>query len=713
MSAAKSRSGRSGTADRSVMAYVGQPLNRHEGRAKVTGQARYAADHAPDRLLYAFGVGSAIAAGELVKLDLARAEAEPGVVGVLHRGNFPRLRRSPNSFSNATKVGEVRLPFEDDRIHYAGQYIAVVLGETFEAARAGARLVRAEYRPAPARVTLAEGAWPDGATISEDTPDYTRGDPAKAWMDAPVKIDAVYSTPVEVHNPIELHATVASWRGRQLEVRDSTQWVVGQRNALAAVFGVDPWRVTVLAPHVGGGFGGKLFLWPHTILAAAAARKWGRPVKFVVERRLEFTTVGHRPATRQRVRLGAAEDGAFRSLRHDTLAHTSLVDAFLEEAGATAKALYRCPNVGVTHRLVPLNVGTPTAMRAPGAASGSFALESAVDELAAALELDPIELRRRNEPSRDESQNRPWSNRHLLECFEVAARRFGWSRRSPAPGSMRDGREVLGWGCAAATWPAFRDEASARVELRPDGTATVYCATQDIGTGTISVIAQVAAEVLRLPPDRIVVAIGDSSHPRGPISGGSMATATVAPAVAAAARKALRRPGAGKRVVTAEATTAPGAEERRFAFRSFGAHLVEVRWDPALARLRVARAVTAIDAGRMINPKTAENQILGGVMMGVGMALLERSVYDPRDGRVVTDSLADYLMPVHADAPELETVFLDHPDPRRQEFGGHGVGEIGVVGVAAAVANAAWHATGRRFRELPITVERLLQAPGI
>jgi xanthine dehydrogenase YagR molybdenum-binding subunit len=732
---------------------IGQRVNRIDGRAKVTGRANYAADNALENVAHAVGVFSTIGAGRVEKLDLAEAQRSPGVLGVWHHGNFPKVYRSPNDMQQGNRVGEVRPPFEDDGVYYAGQFVAVVVAETFEQARAAARLVRVTYREEKPAIDLdaaIKAHGPQTPKSGEQEPDSSRGDPEGAWNTAAVKIDATYTTPVEVHNPMELHAAIAVWNGDKLEVHDSTQWVVGQRKALAKMLGIPAENVTVLSPYIGGGFGGKLFLWPHSVIAAVTARELKRPVKLVLERKNEFTTVGHRPATRQRMRLGATPDGKLVSVRHDTHSDTSLVHDFMESCGETTRSLYSCPNLSATHRIVPAHVGTPTSMRAPGAASGTFALECAMDELAVALKIDPLELRLRNYSERDEHKGRPWSSKYLRDCYASAADRFGWKRRNPVVGSMRDGAEVLGWGMATASWPGERGEATVRVELRDDGSARVSCATQDIGTGTYTVIAQVAAEVLGVPLDKVQVAIGSSAYPEGPISGGSRVTATVVPAVAMASRKATEslikaaagkkapfagedpkklsyRDGAvvkaegGKRATTAEilktlrlesvegeATSTPSEDFKKHTSRCFGAHFVEVRWDPGLAHLRVSRVVSAFDVGRVINHKTATNQIHGSIVMGLGMARLEESVYDHRTGRVLLANVSEYLLPVNADTPEMDIQFIDKPDPLIGEFGARGIGEIGITGIAGAIANAIYHATGKRVRDLPITTEKLL-----
>jgi xanthine dehydrogenase YagR molybdenum-binding subunit len=726
---------------------IGQPRDRFEGRAKVTGRANYAADNRVARVAHAYGVFSPIASGEITGIDAAAAEAAPGVLKVLHHGNAPKLQHVEEDWDNDVKVAEERPPLSDRRISYAGQFVALVVAETFEQARWAAHLVRVEYRTTPHVLTLEAGIAAHGA---EPQPDEKsgRGDFRAALAAAPVTHDATYLTPVEVHNAMELHATLARWEGDQLTIDDSTQWVFGQAKSLARVLGIAADKVTVHAPYIGGGFGSKLFLWPHCTLAAIAARAVGRPVKLVLPRQFQFTTAGHRPVTRQRIRLGATAEGQLTALSHDSHSHTSFVTDYVESCGMSTASLYHCPNVSVTQALVRVNVGTPTSMRGPGTCPGSWALESALDELAVKLAIDPLDLRRKNVPARDEAKNKPWSSCHFDACLVRAAERFGWKQRKPQPGAMRDGREILGWGLAAATWPAHRDEATVRAELRDDGSARISCATQDIGTGTYTVIAQVVSELTGLPFEKIDVAIGNSVLPRGPISGGSMVTATVVPAVAEATRRAIQdlfnvalkshSPLAGadpkslalhggmivagdRRASIAEvlraarfssaageAGAAPSEDFKKHSGRAFGAHCVEVRWDPGISKLRVSRIVSVIDAGRIINLKTARNQVEGALVMGVGMALMEEAIYDSRTGRVVNDNLADYHMLVHADLPQLDVSFIDEPDPHIGEFGAKGLGEIGITGIAAAVANAVYHATGKRIRDLPITIEKLL-----
>lgn len=725
-------------------ATIGAAAPRIDGPEKLTGRARYAADFQPEGMLHAYGVYSSIARGRLTQLELSSARNMPGVVDIFHHGHFPRLHRSPANFAEENMVDETRLPFEDNRIHYAGQFIALVVAETFEQARAAAYEVRAQYDAEKPIANLDQA-------LAQQTPNSagnnSRGDADAAFDTASHRIDAVYTTPVETHNPMELHATVAQWQDDRLVVHEATQGVVFARNTLAAVFDLDSSQVEVHAEFIGSGFGGKLWLWPHCIATCAAAREIGRPVQFMLPRQQMFTTVGHRPETRQHLRLAADDTGRLQSLAHDTINATSAINTFVENCGSASGSLYACDNVRVTHATVGSNRGTPTPMRAPGAGVGLFALESAMDELALELNMDPVELRRRNYTEHDGAADLPFSSIHLLETYDRAAERFGWSRRNPEIASMRDGDVVLGWGMASASWDAMRQPADAQVALRADGRVRVSCASQDIGTGTYTVLAQAAASVLGVELERIEVKLGDARLPHGPISGGSWATATLLPAVAEAARAAIQTltgyavaPGAAfegvkkkqieyangvlchgdRRVDFAEILSkqslaaalgkahTDGAPQGKYAFRSFGAHFVEIGWQPETAQLTVRRVVSAIDVGRIMNAHTARNQAEGGIMMGLGSALFEATHYDERDALPVNSNYAEYLVPVHADMPELDVILLDHPDYELNEFGARGIGEIGVTGVQAAVANAVYHATGVRIRDLPITLDKLI-----
>ncbi|MHB0776118.1 xanthine dehydrogenase family protein molybdopterin-binding subunit [Halomonas sp. WWR20] len=730
---------------------IGAARPRIDGPQKLSGQAKYTSDNHLDGMVYAYGVFSTIARGEIMNIDTRLAERSPGVIEIFHHNHFPQLYHTPSSMAQENKVDEVRLPFENNHVYYGGQFVALVVADTFENARAAAYKVRVDYREAPAIANLAQGLEQTGTQMHEDSK-HVRGEPDPAFQNAPRKIDATYMTPVETHNPMEMHATVAAWSGGKLTMYDTTQGVVNARNVYAKVFGLSPDRVEVLTPFLGSGFGSKLWPWPHAIAAAAAAREVGRPVQLVVPRQEMFTTTGQRPETRQRLRIATDDDGRLVSLSHDSISTTSTVDQvklYVESCGKMTQALYSCDNLRVTHATTRTNRGTPTSMRAPGAAPGLFALESAMDEMAIELGMDPLEFRRRNYADTDESKGLPWSSNHIRDAYDQAAERFGWDQRNPQIGSMRDGHEIIGWGMASCNWEAIRRACDARVSLRADGTAFASCATQDIGTGTYTIVAQAVSEVTGLPLERIEVELGDSSYPSGPISGGSWATATALPAIAEAARQAIDvlkeyatadsgvfagakaddltfengqlKHGDGRTATFIDVLRARqlasaegeahtgGAPTDQYAFRSFGAHFVEVRWDPGISNLRVSRVVSAIDVGRAINELTARNQVEGAIVMGIGMARFEKTEYDPRNAMPVNNNYAEYIVPVHADQPEIDVILLDYPDYEFNEFGARGIGEIGITGVAAAIANAVYHATGKRIRELPITMDKLME----
>ncbi|MGE7991073.1 xanthine dehydrogenase family protein molybdopterin-binding subunit [Pseudomonas sp. NPDC089554] len=729
---------------------IGRSQRRIEGRHKVTGNAKYAADYPVDNLVYAYGVYSTIACGTVEHINEAQALRMPGVLTVIHHGNMASLHQSPSLFSfndvrGTTKVDEQRLPFEDNKVSYFGQFVALVVANTFEQARAAALRIKVKYSEAPAikslEESIAKGLAVDGGS------NHHRGNAESAFEGALQKVDVVYRTPVETHNPMEMHATTAWWDNGRLYVYESTQGVITHRNVLAAVFDLPPDRVEVRAPFIGSGFGSKLFPWPHSIAACAAAKAVSRPVQFVLPRAQMFTAVGHRPETRQRIRLAADGNGRLTSIRHESSNSTSMHDPYLEQCGGVTQSLYSCPNVSVTHQTAGVNRGAPTSMRAPGAAPGLFALESAVDELALACNIDPLAFRQMNIATLDESINLPWSSNHLPEALKVGAERFGWAGRKPGIGSMRDGDEIIGYGIGACNWEAYRLPCDARATFRSDGTVLVQCGLQDIGTGTYTILAQAVAQVTGLPIEQINVELGSSSLPAGPLSGGSWVTASAMPAVAEATRAALERlkaiasspkgqfPGVApkdiqvkdgllihgdqrvgfaqvlkqQRLAQAQGEASAGtADTTRFSYRSFGAHFVEVRWDPGISRLRVSRVVSAIDAGRAINPLTARNQVEGAIVMAIGMSLFEATDYDHHTGIPTNNNYAEYAVPVHADMPEVDVILLDYPDYRLNEFGARGIGEIGATGLAAAVANAVFHATGKRVRELPITLDKLM-----
>jgi xanthine dehydrogenase YagR molybdenum-binding subunit len=729
---------------------IGRDTPRVDGSLKVTGNAKYTSDFHFPGMLYAVPVEATIANGRIEKLDTAAAEKMAGVRLILHRTNIGKLYRSVPKPDFLGLCDERRPPLTDDVIRYYGQYVALVVADTFEMAKAAADVVRVTYAAEKPNVD------PDLKADDKPTVDSERGDPDRALANAPVKLDQTYVTPVETHNPMELHATTAVWDGPQLTLYESTQSVNNSQDVIAQVLGLPSYRVHVISKFLGSGFGGKLWPWTHCYLAAEAARQLQKPVKLVVSRKMMFQTVGHRPRTVQRVRIGATREGKLLSLQHDWVNHVGMLDDYKEDCGESTALQYSVPNLRVTFATARRNVGAPTSMRGPGRVPGLFATESVLNELAFQLEIDPVQLRVLNEPKIDEGEKIPFSSRHLVECFTMGAEKFGWSKRDPAVGSMKRDGLTLGWGMAGASWIATRFSANANVEFHDDGSARVACCTQDIGTGTYTVLAQITADKIGVPLEKVEVALGDSRLPKGPISGGSMATASVVPAVLEAADHAIaslldvatKTPGspfekrkadelafkgarvfikadgaasrgvpfadllkrANLRMISGDGRSAAtfGVKGQKFSFNSFGAHFVEITWQPEIARLRVSRVVTVMDAGRIINTLAGRNQIEGGVVWGIGMALMEHTSYDPRSGAPINSNYADYVVPVNADVPPLEVHFLDYPDKEVNPLGARGIGEIGLAGVAAAITDAVHHATGVRVRELPVRIENLL-----
>jgi len=748
------------TQETSTTSPIGRKTPRIDGPLKVSGVARYASDFHFPGMLYAVPVEATIANGKIQRLDKAAAEKMPGVRAIFHRENIGKIFRSVQGQGFEGIIDERRPPFEDEVIRYYGQYVALAVADTFESAKAAADAVRVTY--------VKEKPNVDPDLQADDEPDVVatsffpvkrvqseRGDAESAFASAPVKLDQTYVTPTETHNPIELQATTAIWDGSLLTIYEESQGIFNLQGLLAQMFGLPKENVRVITKFVGSGFGSKLWPWTHCPLAVAAARQLGKPVKLVISRKMMFESVGHRPRTQQRVRLGATADGKLVSLQHDYVNHHAILDNYLEDCGEATPFHYSVPNLRVKFGRARRNVGSPTAMRGPGAVPGLYATESAMNELADQLKIDPVRLRVLNEPKIDESLGIPFSSRHFLECLDLGVDKFGWSKRTPQVGSMKGDGLILGWGMAGCAWIAARFPADAAVQLRDDGTTYVACGTQDIGTGTYTILAQLAAEKTGVPLEKVEVALGDTSLPAGPISGGSMVTGSVVPAVFAAADNAIasllttatttpgspfekRKPRelsfeggrvfvkadgpakgvsfadllrrASLRLVTgsgkSEATF--GNPQPKFSTHSFGCHFVEVTWQPEIARLRVSRVVTVIDAGRIINPLAGRNQIEGAVVMGIGMALFEETSYDPQNGAPINSNLADYMMTVNADVPPIDVHFLDFPDKEINELGARGIGEIGLAGIAAAITAAVHHATGVRVRELPIKIEHLL-----
>ena len=728
---------------------VGAAVVRSDGVAKVTGQALYSAEFRVPGMVHAALATSTIANGRIRDIDVAAAQRMPGVLFIMTHGNAPQL---PERGRAGVKppAGRVLSVLQDDRIHYSGQPIAVVVADTLEHAQAAANALLVHYAeetPALAFDALRNRAYkPDNITGGEA--DTRRGDPDAALKRAPFRIDATYSTPIEHHNPMEPHATIAQWDDDRLTLFDSTQYVDGVRNTMAKLLGIAPETIRVVCRYTGGGFGCKGSMWSHVALAAMAAREVQRPVKLVLERTQMFAPVGFRPFTEQRLQLGADDSGRLLAVRHDVLTHTSTLEDWTEPCAVVTRMLYACPNLATSHRLLALNTGTPTFMRAPGEASGTFGLESAMDELAHVLKMDPIELRLRNYAESDAQKNLPFSSKSLRQCYELGAQRFGWARRNPRPRSQRNGDRLVGWGMATATYPTHRLPAQALVELKRDGRVRVATGSQDLGTGTYTILQQIAADVLQLPARRIDVEIGDTSLPQAPVSGGSMTAASVGSAVQAAALdlrgkliesvradaasplhgavsetielrdgqlvagghrdslQAVAERAASPLIGTAKA--APGAEAKQYSMHAFGAVFAEVEVDEPLGIVRVARVQGTYAVGRLLNAMTGHSQLLGGIVGGIGMALFEESLLDTRAGRFVNANLADYHVPVNADIGAIDIAFVPEEDHIVNPIGAKGIGEIGITGIAAAIGNAVFHATGKRIRELPLTPDKLV-----
>jgi xanthine dehydrogenase YagR molybdenum-binding subunit len=739
---------------------IGRKTPRIDGPLKVSGAAQYASDFHFPGLLYAIPVEATIANGKIQQLDTAAAEKMPGVRAILHRANIGKIFRSSLGEGMEGICIERRPPFADDVIRYYGQYVALAVADTFEAAKAAADAVRVTYDKNKPNVESHLKADEDPAVVAttygtEHRLQSERGNAEAAFASAPVKLDQTYATPAETHNPIELQGTTAMWDGAMLTIYEESQAIFNMRSVLAQMFGLPQENVRVITKFVGSGFGSKLWPWTHCPLAAAAARQLGKPVKLVLSRKMMFQAVGHRAHTQQRVRLGATPEGKLLSLQQDYVYERSMLDDYHENCSEATSFHYSVPNLRVRFGRAKRNIGSPSDMRGPGAVPGLYATESAMNELADQLKIDPVQLRVVNEPKIDEGLKIPFSSRHYLECLQVGAEKFGWSGRNPGVGSMKRDGLTLGWGMAGAAWVAARFAAAANVELRDDGTARVACGTQDIGTGTYTILAQLTSEKTGVPVDRVEVALGDTSLPEGPVSGGSMATGSVVPAVFDAADNAVKSlltlatttagspfeknesdnlafesgrvfvkangPAGGipfadilrranVRFVTGSGSSEAtfGEKKPKFSTHSFGCHFVEVTWQPEIARLRVNRVVTVIDAGRIINPLAGRNQIEGALVMGIGMAMLEHTTYDPQNGAPINSNLADYIVAVNADVPQLDVHFLDYPDKVLNPVGARGIGEIGLAGIAAAITAATYHATGVRVRELPIRIEDLL-----
>lgn len=718
------------------MNILGKDTKRVEGRAKVTGKAQYAVDHFPEGGLIGFIVQSDIARGKVTAIDTSAAAAAPGVVRVYTHENWPKL---PYKLKN----GEDKYfrPLDSNDILYSGQPVALVLASSFEQARHGASLVRPSYDALEPRTKL-ESRLKEAPPPSEKHAKKERGDVAAALSAAATSVSEEYILPIEHHHPMETHGATASWANGKLTVWDKSQGVYTVRDYLAGVMGLDAKNIQVRAPYVGGAFGSSLRPNYYVVLAAVAARDLKQPVKLAYTRRQMATGHGYRPFTWQKMTLAADAQGKLTAIRHELVGNSPSNEEYWEDFVNQSRTLYACPNVSTDFRTLVTDLPVPAPMRAPGAVTQMFALESALDELAYKLKIDPLELRLRNYAETDPETGKPFSSKALRECYAEAAKKFGWSGRNPEPRSMRQGRYLVGWGMATGTWGAMQQTASLRLRYRADDTVLLQAATTDIGPGTYTVISMIAAETLGLPLDRVKFELGDTSFPHAPQQGGSWTTASVGTAVQQAVERLkeklagllkwtgevtlekgiLRSPGQKEvhlakllqerklKEVVVQGDAKPSPERQKYVLSSHGAQFVEVKVDPMLGLVRVTRVVEAAATGRILNPKAAHSQEMGAVVGALGMALMEETEIDHRYGRMLSSDLSYYHVPVNADILSIDTNFVDEEDKIVNPLGVKGMGELGMVGIPAAIANAVYHATGKRIRRLPITPDKLVEA---
>jgi xanthine dehydrogenase YagR molybdenum-binding subunit len=727
--------------------YLGKETTRVDGVAKVTGKAKYTAEFRIPGITYGFIVLSTVAKGRITSIDTREAEQAGGVIRVFTHLNAGKLGPAPAAGATAAWTW----PLQSDRVFFNGQPIALVVAESYEQARHASRLVKVSYQTEPHETDIAkvlDRAQPDPDT-AKGSP---RGNPTAAMLVAPVKVEAEYRIPIEHHNPIEPHAAIAFWEGEMLTVFDKTQQVFGVQTHLAESLGVKVENIRVISPFVGGAFGASLKPNYYPSLTAMAARELKRPVKVVYTRAQMFTGHGYRPYTIQKVALGADRSGKLSAMVHEAFHNTSSFEAFSDATTGFTRQVYACPNLHAPLKVAATDLATPTWMRAPGAVSGMFALESAMDELSYALKIDPMQLRLINYAEVDPESGKPFSSKALRECYRLGAEKFGWKNRKAEPRSMRDGRLLVGWGMASSVWGAMQMPASARITFHADGTAVVASGTSDIGPGTYTVMTMIAAEFLGLRMDQVRFELGDTRQPQAPAQGGSWTTSSVGSAVRGAAlgigakllelanrdaasplrgvsaadvemldgqlrhkRDTARTVGiadvmrrTGTREIAETYDSTPSPERAKYASLAHGAQFVEVKVDPDLGTVKVTRVIEVTACGKILNPLASHSQEIGGVVWGIGMALEEATEIDHRYGRIMNANLQHYHVPVNADIHSIETIFVEEEDTIVNPLGVKGMGELGMVGIPAAIANAIYHATGRRVRDLPITPEKLL-----
>jgi len=705
---------------------LGEPLNRVDGRLKVTGGAKYSGEYKQPGLTYGVLVPATITSGTVTAMDTRAAERAPGVVAVITVFNAPAV---PGFQKDAVKPLRGLKLFNDNKVYFNGQPIALVIAETFERATYAAKLVTATYAETPFETSFEKNFDKGVVPNNGQYKDYVRG-LADAYKNAPVIVEEDYKLPSEMHNPMELHVTIAAWMGDdEVHVYTKSQGVMGSQRSVANAFGLATEKVHIHSRFVGGAFGSSLRTWPHEIAAVQAAKLVKRPVKLTLTREQMFTSVGYRPLTIQKIGLGATLDGKLVGITHESHSQTAVYEEFTENAVAVSRFLYASANANTRYRVVPLNVGVPCPMRGPGEATGAFALESALDELSYKLGMDPIALRLANYAETDPEHNLPWSSKYVKECYALGASRIGWDQRPSHPGSLRDGEWLVGYGMGCGAFGAHRSATTVRIRLSADGRVVLWSATSDIGPGTGTAMTVIAANILGLPADKISFELGDSGFPTAPTQGGSQTVSSVGSAVhdvCVALRgrlyelsglpadsttdidyvRVLKEHGLPELELSVESK--PDAEAQKYSSYSFSAHFAKVAVHPLTGQVRVRQLIAVVDAGKVISHKTASSQMIGGAVGGIGMVLTEEAVIDDRFGRYINGNLADYHVPVNADIPDIEAIFIDKPDPYINPIGTKGVGEISLIGVAAAVANAVYNACGKRIRELPITPDKLI-----
>ena len=705
---------------------IGDPLSRVDGRLKVTGGAKYSGEYKVPGLTYGVLVPATITNGIVSAIDTKAAERSPGVLAVITPFNAPKV---PGYQPDAPKPLKGLKLFNDNKIYFNGQPMALVIADTFERATYAAGLIKATYQPQPFETNfhknLNNGVVPQGGNYK----DYVRGT-ANAYKNAPVQVEQEYLLPSEMHNPMELHITTAFWDGDdKVTLYTKSQGVMGSQRAVATAFNLDPKNVQINSRFVGGAFGSSLRTWPHEIAAVQASKLVKRPVKLTLTREQMFTLVGYRPLTIQKIGLGATADGKLIGITHESHSQTAVYEEFTENSVNVSRFLYNSPNVNTLYKVVPLNVGVPAPMRGPGEATGSFALESALDELSYLLNIDPIELRLKNYADTDLERNLPWSSKYLKECYSKGAERIGWDKRMAKPGGNKDGEWLVGYGIGCGAFGAYRSRTLAKIKLMPNGTVNIQSATSDIGPGTATAMVLIAADTLGMPADKITFELGNSSFPMAPTQGGSATVSSVGSAVhdACVALKQKLNTLSGKPQDSTDAIdyenilklhnlplleitqeSKSGDDAKNYSMYSFSAHFAQVYVHPLTGQVKIKKVVAVVDAGKIVNHKTASSQMIGGAVGGIGMAMTEEAVFDDRFGRYVNGNFADYHVPVNADIPQIEAIFIDKPDPIINPVGTKGIGEISLIGVAAALANAVYNATGKRIRELPITPDKLI-----